>query len=104
MKQSNLKTTAFSQIVLSLFVLIPLINIATMFFIQFIKLKNKIKNSKEKRILSFNNVTSQITAEELYNIDGPKCFLYNYYEEADRLSIKYYNSTFLNIANFARPV
>lgn len=89
MKQSNLKTPAFSRIVLILFVLIPLINIVIMFFMQFIKQKKKIKNSRETRILSLNKVTSQITAEELYNIDRPKCFFYNYYEETGRSSVKF---------------
>ena len=97
MKQSNLKTPAFSQVVLILFVLIPLINIIIIFFMQFKKQKNRIKNSKETRILSLNNITIQITADELYNIDRPKYILYNYYEEANRSSFKFYDSTFLNI-------
>lgn len=78
-------------------ILTPPITAILTFLIQLIKQKNRIKNSKETRILSLNSITTQITADELYNIDRPKCFFYNYYEEANRSSFKFYDSTFLNI-------
>lgn len=94
---NNSKTSTLMLIYLIIILLTPPITALITLLIQLIKQKNRIENSKEKRILSLNNITIPITADELYNIDRPKCFLYNYYEEADRSSVRYYDSTFLNI-------
>lgn len=94
---NNLKTSTFMLIYIIIIVLTPPITALIILLIKLIKQKNRIMNSKEMRILSLNNITTQITADELYNIDRPKYILYNYYEEANRSSFKFYDSTFLNI-------
>lgn len=94
---NNSKASTLMLIYIIIIVITPPITALITLLIQLIKQKNRIKNSKEKRILSLNNITTRITAVELYNIDRPKSFFYNYYEEANRSSFKFYDSTFLNI-------
>ena len=94
---NNSKTSTFMLIYIIIIILTPPITALITLLIQLIKQKNRIKNSKETRILSLNNITSSITADKLYNIDKPKCFFYDYNEKANRSSFKFYDSIFLNI-------
>lgn len=100
MNQNNTnkpKTPTLMLIYLIIILLTPPITVLITLIIQLIKQKNRIKNSKEMRILSLNNITKPITIYELSNYDKLSCFNFIPYNKLKKKYIKCDPSIFLNM-------
>lgn len=94
---NNSKVSIFMLICLIIIFLAPPITALVTLLIKYINQKNKIKNSRETRILSLNNIKSPISINEIVNYEKLGNFIFMSHDELKKKYIKYDSSIFFNI-------
>lgn len=93
---NNSKVPAHLLIYLIILFLTPPITALLTIFVKHINQKKKIKNSKNTRVLSLNNITKPINIYDLPNYGKVGSFEYIPYNETNKKYIKCFSSAFFN--------